>query len=111
LAAGRAQARRFAVISRHGAEIGRSPAQSRARPILLCHWRLDPETGRPVCGWTIRTVSAAPGRRVLPSWTAAVDHADRDVASRRDDRADHAMLLAGARPASVMPARSRRGGA
>jgi hypothetical protein len=29
------------------------PGRPHGRPNLVCRWRLDPASGRPVCGWSI----------------------------------------------------------
>ena len=50
----------------------------RSRPVLLCRWRLDAASGRPVCAWevveTLRPGDKSPVRRKLDQVEAVDVH-------------------------------------
>jgi|SRR5215472_14369562 len=51
LAVGRRGARRSAAFPDHRNDVRPIAAAARGRPALVCQWRLDPASGRPVCAW------------------------------------------------------------
>ena len=40
----------------------RATAPARSRPVLACHWTLDPATGRPVCYWQAEEAGSPPAQ-------------------------------------------------
>jgi hypothetical protein len=66
LAVGRRDPWRPSSLSNDREVVRRLPARPHGRPTLLCRWRLDPASGRPVCAWRTEDVDPAPAAHVRP---------------------------------------------
>jgi len=109
-AADRTQARRLVVTSAADAE-ARRPAAPRARPTLLCQWRVDEATGRPVCRWILQPVTTESSASAPASSLRIADSADRDLAPRRGGPIGEAAAPTRAWQAAITPTASRKGAA
>lgn len=86
LAVRRRDARRSQAYGHHDA--ARRTAPARSRPVLACHWTLDPATGRPVCYWQAEEAGSAaapdaPARRPVLLLVAAHGGFRRSTNCRR----------------------------
>ena len=66
VAVGRRDGWRLSTLSNDRQDACRLAARPHGRPTLLCRWRLDQASGRPVCAWVTEDSDPAPAPNVRP---------------------------------------------